>query len=457
VLSVNQPLPDELAESCWIEDETSLLDYDVILFFPSLGEYQLDIPSHYSGAKRLSDHSSKDVRRRIEHWKSEIATAIAEGRHVVMFIDKPEYVYIATGERRQSGTGRNARTTNIVTQVSALDMIPYLDDVKIHGGNRIAPSPSCGPFGDFWKEFSKHFKYEVSFQGDQLSPLLNVLKSDRVVGGFTQFQNGYLVILPKLIFPHALSPDGEVEEDWQPSEVKFATRFVHGIIRYLNAISNADFQAATPDWLDDVYSTPAELELMNRLALLDEQAARVQAEIFAADALLQKEQALKQLLFGSGTALEDAVIEALRILGVEASKFNDGNSEFDVCFEFDGKRYVGECEGRENKAIDVTKHSQLERNLNEYFALDGVIEHPIGILFGNGYASMAPAERPTGFTAKCLASATRAGTILVNTSDLYIELLGLLRGGQPDASRNILQKLLGANGQIAFRQADPTK
>lgn len=53
------------------------------------------------------------------------------------------------------------------------------------------------------------------------------------------------------------------------------------------------------------------------------------------------------------------------MLGFDASSFKDDDSEFDAMFSGPEGRFLGEVEGKENKAINVNKISQLHRNVAE--------------------------------------------------------------------------------------------
>lgn len=80
---------------------------------------------------------------------------------------------------------------------------------------------------------------------------------------------------------------------------------------------------------------------------------------------------------------------------------------------------IGESEGKDNNAIDISKFRQLETNIREDFEREEVDQHAKGLLFGNGFRLSVPSERAEQFTAKCLTNATRFGAALVRTADLY--------------------------------------
>lgn len=107
--------------------------------------------------------------------------------------------------------------------------------------------------------------------------------------------------------------------------------------------------------------------------------------------------------------MEDAIFEALRLIGFKANNYKDELSEFDVVFISLEGRFLGEAEGRDNSAINIDKLSQLERNLQEDFQKDDVKNYAHEVLFGNAYRLKPPPERRDFFTEKCLTGARRAG------------------------------------------------
>ena len=134
---------------------------------------------------------------------------------------------------------------------------------------------------------------------------------------------------------------------------------------------------------------------------------------------LEDASVLQGLLFAQGRPLEDAVLRALELMGIDAERVVDGDSEFDAVFTIDGHRMLGEAEGRDKAAIAIDKITQLERNVAEDFARDEVTEHAHGVLLGNPQRLLAPDERTKTFTAKCITSAERNGFALVLTHTMF--------------------------------------
>ncbi len=94
---------------------------------------------------------------------------------------------------------------------------------------------------------------------------------------------------------------------------------------------------------------------------------------------------------------------------------------------------IGESEGKDTSAIDITKFRQLESNIGEDFERDEIEERAKGLLFGNGFRLTLPSERAPQFTQKSLANAKRLGSALVQTMDLYFVVIYLLDHPEDEA------------------------
>jgi hypothetical protein len=136
---------------------------------------------------------------------------------------------------------------------------------------------------------------------------------------------------------------------------------------------------------------------------------------------LERTQILKSLLFEQGKPLERGVLAALKLLGFNAENYDDGTLELDqVILSPEGYRYIGECEGKDEKDIDISKFRQLLESMNADFARDEVAEKAFGILFGNPQRLTEPAKRTLDFTQKCKIGAEREKIALIKTVDLYV-------------------------------------
>jgi hypothetical protein len=158
--------------------------------------------------------------------------------------------------------------------------------------------------------------------------------------------------------------------------------------------------------------------------------------------------AVRALLFEQGPRLESAVLDALSTLGFSATRYNEGGSEFDAVFESPEGRFLGEVEGKDNKAINIDKFSQLERNLQEDFAREDVQDFAKGVLFGNPERLTDPSERKQAFTEKCIAAAKRVHVALVKTADLFDPVRYLKANSDPEYANACRKAIFGAAGEI---------
>ncbi len=158
---------------------------------------------------------------------------------------------------------------------------------------------------------------------------------------------------------------------------------------------------------------------------------------------------MRRLLYEQGPALEAAILLALRILGFVAEPFKNSESEFDAVFISAEGRFLGEAEGKDNKAINVDKLRQLEMNVQEDFAREDIDEYARGVLFGNAYRLKSPGER-TGdwFTEKCLKAAARSGTALVRTNDLFFAAKAVKETGDQEYALACRESLLSQGGKV---------
>jgi hypothetical protein len=85
----------------------------------------------------------------------------------------------------------------------------------------------------------------------------------------------------------------------------------------------------------------------------------------------------------------------------------------------EGYRYIGECEGKDSKDIDITKFRQLLESMSADFDREEVKEKAFGILFGNAQRLTDPKDRTLDFTQKCKVGATREKISLIKTVDLF--------------------------------------
>ena len=126
----------------------------------------------------------------------------------------------------------------------------------------------------------------------------------------------------------------KTEYHWTPKALEWGQRYLEALVSLDSTIKRQNQETPIPQWvLADFYATKRESELTEKLLgvqgeISELEKKREDYEIQIADAGW-----LKALLYEQGHALEGAVLQAMRLLGFEASNFRDSDSEFDAVLE----------------------------------------------------------------------------------------------------------------------------
>lgn len=142
-------------------------------------------------------------------------------------------------------------------------------------------------------------------------------------------------------------------------------------------------------------------------------------------------------------------------MGFHAEPFKDSNSEFDVVFESDEGRLIGEAEGKDNKAINIDKLRQLAMNIHEDLQREEVTKPAKGVLFGNGFRLSPLSDRKIQFTEKCISAAQSSSTALLPTSELFRVVRALLQHPNNDFAR-LCRKAIFEGAGIISLPSSPT-
>jgi hypothetical protein len=212
-----------------------------VVFEPgfALGQYAVD--SHYEGKPSLSETASFKTQERIQHWRRELLAAFNAGKFLVIFMAKPEEVFVKTGQHDYSGTGRNARKTTYVAPLSSYAAIPFdIKSVIAATGTGITAATDLKYLAPFWKEFGTNFKYEAYFTAQLTDTLLKTRSGDRVVGGSIVRGKGTVLFLPPLHFDDKVlyRSEGDGGRRWAAKADQIGHRIVHGLLEIAKAIAS---------------------------------------------------------------------------------------------------------------------------------------------------------------------------------------------------------------------------
>lgn len=455
ILTVGFELASDHTHYEGFRSKISLLDWDIILFRPLIDDFWGSHVERYQGKPSLDDSASFHLKECCEHWRREIKQATEAGKTVIVFLPPVQDVYIATGDRQYSGTGRNQKTTRIVTQCTNYASLP----LSLKPINTTGSAMKLAPLGaeilaSYWAEFADVSEYMVLLPTDTPGICITTKNGDKPVAAMNRSKTstGSLILLPDIDFyPADFIKIKAKEEVWTPAAVQFAGRFIGAIVALDKALRTTADVTPEPGWAsNDSYILTPERTLRSELLEAERRVEEAQKIKESVQEQLSSAGQLRSLIFEKGKALEYAIVNALNVIGFEAYQYKDTESEFDVVFQCPEGRLLGEAEGKDSKAINVDKLRQLAMNIHEDLQREDVMKPAKGVLFGNGFRLTVPVERETQFTEKCISAAQSSSTALVSTTELFKVVQYLIEQPDEDYSAACRQAILVGVGLVAL-------
>jgi len=180
-----------------------------------------------------------------------------------------------------------------------------------------------------------------------------------------------------------------------------------------------------PEWVTS-YTFPEEEKLLTQKREIEER--------------LRAFQARKELLYGRGDRLEEAVRLALEQFGFTVEKLPKG-SYADFALKLDDKEVAGVEVKGSVKQIDLEDFRQLLHYLIDCKAYKKPVK---GILVGNHFCEKPPNERGSPFTERALEDAKKLDVSLATTVELFKALQKL--DEQKITPEEVRNKILSASG-----------
>lgn len=349
---------------------------------------------------------------------------IETGRTLFITLPPKHDFYIYTGKKDISGTGRNQKTTHHVSPFSNYDFLPF-SFMEYHSATGKNVIPKSDLVNDLFKHFKDLFSYEVYLKSPKdLKGIFTTKNGDRILGASLKIKDGHVVFLPYFDFKDSkfTKYEEETEEEyWADEAIRLGKILTNSLVSIDKSIKSEKPKTPKPEWIGlEEYALENANETKKYIKKIEREIEKKNNDLIELNKVLEEQESLKGLLYETGKPLELAVLKGLRILGYIAENYDDGELELDqIILSPDGYRYIGECEGKDNKDIDVSKFRQLLDGLNADFEKEDVIEKAFGLLFGNPQRLISPKERTLDFTIKCKSGAKREKIGLIRTSDLY--------------------------------------
>lgn len=393
--------------------DTSVFDYDVVIWDPAASLHSYDSYNKYRGLPALTEHASVKAQNDVTRRRREFSDFVNAGRTLVVIVRPPQVCYIDNGKRTYSGTGRNRSTTTHVEPLDLLAAVPS-ETFKTEPaqGTRIELLKD-GPIVTLMRKHQEFMGYDAILLEPPGTPLARVAGTDRVVASMLTAKNGgHLLLLPE--FDFWVEPDDDDDEDAEARWSDAGHVFQQDLLAAVASL-NGSLTAARPAWADS-YATKPQRSLAQKVGEQQQRIEDARAQL----AQLQQEhdmaQQRNQLFMGTGRSLELEVKGVLELLGGVVTEPEPGRDDWKV--DFDGKRAVVEVKGVGKSAAE--KHAaQLEKWVSADFEASGVM--PKGLLVVNTWRDLALDERvDADFPAQMLPYCEARGHCLVTGLQLFV-------------------------------------
>lgn len=422
IISIGISIPSINDDFVSLDSLTSISHTDIAIFSPTFSNTSYSTyddekflnDGEHDGKKLYNKESSIDILDHSKHWKSELLNFIQNGGTLILVLSKKEDFYIYNGNKH----------FNNFFEYSNYNYLPFseLEFNSLHGKNII---PNNAIVKDIYQNFKDYFNFEIHITGnDIIESTFTTKNKDRTLGTNLKIKNGNVVIIPNLDFEikkFITKNYRSGNTSWNAEANNTGKLLIRCIVEMDAAIRKSQEKTPKPTWLaSKEFKLKASDETLDLLDQNKKELEKLQDEFEYLNKILEEQESLKDLLFETGKPLEIAVIKALKILGFSAENFDDGDLELDqIIISPEGQRLIGECEGKDNKDIDITKFRQLQDALNADFEREEVEEKAFGLLIGNPQRLTNPVERTLSFTKKCQDGAKREKIGLIKTEDLF--------------------------------------
>ena len=307
----------------------------------------------------------------------------------------------------------------------------------------------------YWSFAETHSEFRAILESAPGSMCIKTQTGEKPVGKALTYEerDGVAFLMPFI----DLEGDEYQEENdfgrfvWTEVAMRFGVQLLEQLVWLHHNARQRSTNTPRPDWAEmDAYLQQSEIELGAKIGDINFEIGKLAEHRDAAEAELLERSKLRDLLFENGHPLEDALHHALKIMGFATSSYKVNESEFDVVFECNEGRLLGEAEGKDNKAVNVGKLRQLQMNILEDLEREEVEEPAKGVLFGNGYRLTPPEERADQFTAKCVSASNQNSTALVCTTELFKVAKYLAENNDDEFARKCREAILNGIGLIAL-------
>ncbi len=420
ILSVGFEIPGFSDYNVDFNSKKSFMDADILLISPeSINPSWHGYINFSSGGGCHDISSSENFIQNINHFRKELDDFLKSGKNIFITLSKKESYSLATGVTHPR-KGENLYST--ITS-SNYDFLPInIGNLTSASGRHISFSGNS-IFSEFYRIFKKYLEYQLYVENPNEAKIIFTGKDKtKILGAIYQRGLGHIITLPYLsIDEDKFIEEKEKKKYWTNEAIKFGENLTDCLFDIDQKLTLNSEKSIAPNWaMKKEFATKRALTIQKIIQEKKKEIEDINSSIKELNLELVRENVINELLFEQGKPLENAVTKALTLLGFDAENYDDGVLELDqIIVSPEKQRFIGECEGKDNKDINITKFRQLLESLNADFAREEVQEKAFGILFGNPQRLEEPDKRTLDFTQKCIIGAEREKIALVKTADLF--------------------------------------
>lgn len=411
----------------------SLLDYDLILWDPSLlfDNYSTDWRNPtYSGYKCLSNDESVLFADELNRRKTEMVDLLESGRPLVIFIPQPDMLYHWTGQTTYSGTGANRRSTNLVTKFSLNDAFPISNIETVAAEGEYIEFRGDPVFKIYWDRMKEYHFYSAYFKSNIGKPFLFIKGTEKPVGTYIKTKKSFILLLP------SIDPVRNTKKETR----EISKKSLDSLLDLIKKIQMDIGDFSLPSWADE-YQLPEEKDEINVISTKEREMNELIKTISKEKEKLNRLKEYKLLFSGTGKSLELIVKKVFEEIGFTVKEGIIGRD--DLILNYNDKVAVAEIKGV-TKSASEKNAAQLEKWVMEYFAENSI--HPKGFLIINSFNNLPLKDRDNeDFPHQMLTFSEHREHCLITT----IQLLGLFLKIKevPDQQETLINELFTTIGK----------
>lgn len=412
--------------------QTSLLDYNsAIISVDGIVYEYMDTPIKFQGLDCLNDdNESARLMNDMSRRKNEIIELLKQGNNIFVILPSEQYLYIRTGEKKYSGTGRNRAITNIVDSFDLLSFLPVdIEIVKATGQN--IKYVGDERFNIIKENILHDLRYHSYLSKGEGKPLLQIANTTKSVGMLIEYLNGKIILLPEFADEDLYDSDSE----WELA----LRKCINALIILDTKLKEGIGEFKLPEWTKN-FLIPMEKEELKKLNMYKKQLEEIESKICSQEMEIKEMQRLKLVFSSTGENLEKICKEIFLKMGFV--DLPSENNRSDLVLKYGSRDIVVEIKGL-NKSAGEKNAAQLEKWVSEHIEKYG--KQPKAILLVNAFRNVKLDERKEDvFPKQMLKYATNREQCLLSTTQFLCLYLDCMKNQKK--KEEIIERLLNTVG-----------